>query len=290
MDRVFKDGLEHPITNTDHPGYYAEDYRAEEGTSLYAPTINGVEIEWKTRLYIEEQKGQVLKLEHNGENMYEVVIGHVSEYKVGHDERVRSGDLIALSGGKVDAEYPVGVTTGPHVHVETLINNLHTKPFYDEVIYYESPPLGEVLESLACDDLKDKAGMIKSLGQIYRIKPEVVVAIMQADTSLGKNLKTPYNYGNVGNTDGGATWTPQDEYKGRIYEGVEAIFKTLNNQYLGDYTMIGELSNGGRSILGLSACGKCYATSESSWNLNVVAMLQTIQTDLNINETFNFRF
>lgn len=279
------DGLEHPITNTDHPGYYAEDYRAKEGTELYAPLIGGNEVEWIVRIGKHETKGQIITLNHNGVDEYKIVLGHLSEYKVEDKQRVKSGDLIALSGGSVDADYPVGVSTGSHLHCEYIKNKVWVKDYTGGG--YTSPEIASYLQEKACNDLKDKAQLLIDLGNEYRIKPEVVVAIMQADTSLGKDMATPNNPGNVGNTDGGGRWTPDT-----MEEGVEAMFRALNNNSLGSLTMIGELSGDGRVALGLSGCANnCYATSLGGyWNGNVLSVLRKLHDDTTINEYFNFRF
>lgn len=133
---MFCDEEDHRITNIKHPAYMspAIDYRAKESTKLYAPTIYGNKVEWKTRLYTDPQKGQVIELEHNGEKQYRVILGHISEYAVKHDQRIKSGDLIGYSGGNVNATYPVGISTGPHLHTEFILNNEHVQPFTEEII------------------------------------------------------------------------------------------------------------------------------------------------------------
>ena len=136
--------------------------------------------------------------------------------------------------------------------------------------------------------VKDKADIFKKVGEHYKVKPEVLVAIAMADSSLGQALKTKNNIGNVGNNDRNDTVS-----YATLEAGIEAMGKTLNNQYLGNHTKIGELSNGGRTVLKLKACGvdgvKCYATSKSNWNRNVVGALREMFQDQTIDENFNFR-
>lgn len=115
---------------------------------------------------------------------------------------------------------------------------------------------------------------------------DLLVAITGADSSYGKNLTTDFNPGNVGNTSGGAR-RGFDSWQ----EGVDAICSTLNNQYLGNTMLIGELSNGGRDALGLPSCGgenKCYAHSAESWNRNVLAILSELKGQT-IREDYTFR-
>lgn len=136
--------------------------------------------------------------------------------------------------------------------------------------------------------MKGASDVFIEVGQKYKIKPEVLIAIAQADSSLGKHLKTPYNIGNVGNNDRGDTVSYSN-----LREGIEAMGMVLNNQYLGDHQTIGELSGGGRAVLGLRPCTdravKCYATSQYNWNKNVLASLRVMLGDPNITEEFEFR-
>ena len=101
--------------------------------------------------------------------------------------------------------------------------------------------------------------------------PEIVFAIAWADTGCGNSLTTPHNVGNINNNDRG----------NRVgffnhLDGYRAIVDTLNNRYIGQSTMIGQLSGGGRlkidaqhdcrnAIMGY----KCYATSMENWHNNV---------------------
>jgi len=138
------------------------------------------------------------------------------------------------------------------------------------------------------ENVKGAKGVFEATGLLYDIKPEMIVCIAQADSQLGKYLKTANNIGNVGNTDGGATWTPNT-----LNQGIAAMGRTLTNQWLGSYTKLGELSNGGRNILEMAPCGidgaKCYATSSYNWNKNVKLCLRDILQDNTIDENYNFR-
>jgi hypothetical protein len=114
----------------------------------------------------------------------------------------------------------------------------------------------------------------------------LLVAIAGADSSYGKKLKTQFNPGNVGNNDRGHR-VGFDSWQ----EGVNAICQTLNNQYLGSLTKIGELSGGGRKVVGGDVnckTSKCYATSKDNWNRNVISIMNTIKTE-NVDENYIFR-
>lgn len=76
----------------------------------------------------------------------------------------------------------------------------------------------------------------KKWGSIYNIKPEVGVCIAKSETSLGNDMTTNGNWGNVGNTNSCPTCQKFDSHD----EGIRRIFQTLRNSYLGKYTMIGE--------------------------------------------------
>jgi|2_EtaG_2_1085320.scaffolds.fasta_scaffold01714_5 hypothetical protein len=133
------------------------------------------------------------------------------------------------------------------------------------------------LEKNAHPDLKDKADLFISIGEEYNIKPEVIVSIATADSNLGINLRTEFNLGNVHNT--ATTSRSYDSWE----EGITAIAQTLNNQYLGTHTTIGQLSVGG------GGTGKIYASSPLNWNVNVLAALRDMYQDPTIDESFEFR-
>lgn len=103
------------------------------------------------------------------------------------------------------------------------------------------------------------------LATTYKVKPEVVVCIAKADSDLGNNLTTKYNVGNVGNDMSGRRRgydTPS--------QGIEAIYKVLNNNALGSKQTIGSLSIGGG--------GKppIYASSPKNWAANTTHCLSEI--------------
>jgi len=85
---------------------------------------------------------------------------------------------------------------------------------------------------------------------------------------LGYATKTKGNLGNVGNTDSWRTRTPDS-----LEQWIEAIFWTLNNQYLKEKQTIGDLSYAGNCKI---RCDKVYATSNSNRQNNVINSLSNI--------------
>lgn len=154
--------------------------------------------------------------------------------------------------------------------------DVDTKPNFDPS---ESPGLEAFLEKNGADFVKDGSDIFRKVGVENGIKPEVLVCIAQADSSLGKHLKSANNIGNVGNNDrGNVVAYPTLE------SGIQAMGKVLNNQYLGHYNTIGQLSRGGGN-----KTGSIYASSPYNWNKNVKLCLRNIYNDQTIDESFNFR-
>lgn len=106
------------------------------------------------------------------------------------------------------------------------------------------------------------------------------MCIAWADTHLGYATKTKNNIWNVGNTDSGRTRTPTT-----LEQWIEAIFYTLNNQYLIEKQTIGDLSYAGDCKI---RCDKVYATSTENWNNNVLNCLSLIHKE-QIWPEFQFR-
>lgn len=127
--------------------------------------------------------------------------------------------------------------------------------------------------------VKEAGEIFRQVGQKHKVKPEVLVCIAQADSSLGRALKSTNNIGNVGNNDRGDV-----VHYASLEAGIEAMGKVLNNGYLGHYETIGQLSRGGGN-----KTGSIYASSGYNWNKNVKACLRTITGDPSINEGFKFR-
>ena len=65
----------------------------------------------------------------------------------------------------------------------------------------------------------------------WNIDPTFMMCIWLAETWLWHHLKTPYNVGNIWNTDSGWTW---DFPNARSW--IYWMWKTLNNKMLGQYS------------------------------------------------------
>ena len=66
------------------------------------------------------------------------------------------------------------------------------------------------------------------LGEKYKIDYTLPICIAWADSHLGKALKSTNNIGNVGNRDDGSV-----VHYDSLDKWIEAIFRVLNNKYLG---------------------------------------------------------
>lgn len=125
------------------------------------------------------------------------------------------------------------------------------------------------------------------------INPAIPFCIAVSDSQLGTRGagKTYKNPCNVGNTDGGNR-RGFDSYK----DGMEACVRLLDRPQYRNTDLLGELSNGGRILLGLEAnCGdwnngdKCWATSMENHILNLTRCVREIEDNMTIDYTYNFR-
>ncbi|MFK7780427.1 MAG: peptidoglycan DD-metalloendopeptidase family protein [Candidatus Gracilibacteria bacterium] len=111
------------------------------------------------------------------------------------------------------------------------------------------------------------------------IDPSFVMCIGLAETTLGKHLKTPYNIGNVGNTDSGATVVFPN-----AASGVYWMIKTLNNKYLGNYDEIRQLSRYGNK----DSSKPIYASSPDNWHNNIIKCMSHLKGTY-VPDDYNFR-
>lgn len=300
---IFKDEGVY-ITQTDRQhfannGYLATDI-ATGGRYLevYAPSWDGIDLDGN---YWEEDREYTVKIVHNYGTMGLTVelawkengvpmnwaVGHMKEIWVDDGDVITTGQKFGSSGGCVGDLQEQEVSTGCHIHIEVWKDGV-VIPYPT----YTASPHGENLEALKkfraqvyvdIDPYLSKyaASNVKEAGDVFRsaangIKPEVLVCIAMADSTLGKYTRTANNIGNVGNTET-SSWTPSS-----LEEGIHAISGVLNNQYLGDYTTVGQLSPGG------GGTGKIYASSKYNWNSNILTCLSEIRGET-VNESFNFR-
>jgi hypothetical protein len=110
-----------------------------------------------------------------------------------------------------------------------------------------------------------------------QIDPSFLMCVGLAETTLGNSLKTPYNIGNIGNTDDGGTYDFAS-----ASEGLEWMTKTLNNKFLSKYTHVSELSRWGNET------GAIYASSNANWHNNVIRCLSALKGRF-VEDDYNFR-
>jgi len=109
------------------------------------------------------------------------------------------------------------------------------------------------------------------------IDPSFVMCIGLAETTLWNYLKTPYNIGNVWNTDSWATKTMTN-----ARQWVYLVVQTLNNKFLWKYTEVQQLSRYGNKK------GTIYASSSTNWHNNIIKCLSHLKQQY-ISDDYNFR-
>jgi len=116
---------------------------------------------------------------------------------------------------------------------------------------------------------------------VYGIKEEILACAAWSETSLGSENKTAGNILNYGNTDWGKTRSYDT-----IHSNVMAAAHWLaQGRYMWGNNILGELSNWGRTELGLPNCNeatapnKCYATSEVNRHRNMSNCLTYLYGD-----------
>lgn len=108
--------LMHPFYRTlkSHQGV---DYTIPEGSSVFA-TADGTVREVTGR---NSTLGQSIVIDHG--NGYQTHYNHLSQSKVSKGQRVKRGDIIALSGNS-------GLSLSPHLHYEVRINGMRVNPVH----------------------------------------------------------------------------------------------------------------------------------------------------------------
>ena len=112
-----------------------------------------------------------------------------------------------------------------------------------------------------------------------KVDPTFVMCVGLAETTLWKYLKTPYNIGNVGNTDSGATITFPN-----ARSGIHAMTKAFNNRYLGQYDEIRLLSRYGNT----DESKPIYASSPVNWHNNITKCMSHVKW-VYVPDYYNFR-
>ncbi len=113
----------------------------------------------------------------------------------------------------------------------------------------------------------------------WNIDPSFVMCIWLAETTLGKNMKTPYNIWNIWNTDSGATKTFMN-----ARSWIFMIASTLNNRYLWNYNEVRQLSRYGNKDLSKPI----YASSPDHWHNNIIKCLSHLKWTY-VPDDYNFR-
>jgi len=173
-------------------------------------------------------------------NGFVTVYGHVSEIKVEKFQMVQAGEVIALSGGAPGTPGAGVMTSGAHLHFEVWLNRETVDPLrYLDTTYLRYESLTNKYKYKFIEDLRLRYGymanttkyetfVIRGETEIDRQKyllnnyaapsfrnwniwteeavganldPSFLMCIGLAESGLGRNLKTAFNVGNIGNTD-----------------------------------------------------------------------------------------
>lgn len=103
----------------------------------------------------------------------------------------------------------------------------------------------------------------------YKLDWDFLIGVTKAETNLGKVRQrgSQCNVGSVGSFD--STSTTYSCTSAR--HGLELIAQTVNNNLLGGYTHVSQLSRAGNKT------GHVYATSEVNWHRNVIATMNALK-------------
>jgi murein DD-endopeptidase MepM/ murein hydrolase activator NlpD len=121
------------------------DWSAPRGTPIYAAGNGTIELAERNGGY-----GNQIRIQHA--NGYETAYGHMSAFAKGMKEglRVRQGQLIGYVGS-------TGLSTGPHLHYEVLVNSRFVNPMRIKV------PRGREIEGSALAEFQRERERIDSL-------------------------------------------------------------------------------------------------------------------------------
>jgi len=245
--------------------------------------------------------------------------GHISESKVEKYDFVTKWEVFALSGWEFWTNGAWVLTTWPHLHFVVYADQEYADPLeYLDTSYLQYASLPEKYTFKYLTDFKIRRGYdFKSESSNNRgtfrieweteidrqkyllstyavwafrdwdiwveesiaegIDPTFVMCIGLAETTLWKYLKTPNNIGNVWNTDSWSTITfPSPR------SWIKAMARAFNNQFLGWYTEIQQLSRYGNKTWLI------YASSEFNWHNNIIKCMSHVKWQY-IPDNYKFR-
>lgn len=253
------------------------------------------------------------------DNGFVTVYGHVNEVLVEKHDFVKAWDVFAKSGWAIGTKWAWYLTTWAHLHMEVIKDKQYKDPlaymdltvlglsnlphekyvykyqedfeakewYFDDLSKFskkiftlqwddEIARQKYLISTYAAPDFRNWSIWVEEATE-WKIDPSFLMCVWLAETGLGNNLKTRYNIWNIWNTDSWATsefrW-PRD--------GIYRMVKTLNNQYLGDYTKLEELSRYGNKA------GKIYASSSDNWHNNIIKCISALKKQ-HIPDDYNFR-
>ena len=111
----------------------------------------------------------------------------------------------------------------------------------------------------------------------WNIDPTFLMCVWLAESSLWRNLKTPYNVWNIWNTD---SWATKNFANPSAW--VYWMVQTLNNKYLWHYNAIKDLSRYWNPDWNI------YASSPDHWHNNIIKCMSSIKW-IYIPDDYNFR-
>jgi len=278
----------------------AIDIGTEQGSDIYAAAG------WYVSYILPPAPGGYSYLAIRHPDWFVTVYGHLSEILVAEYQWVSAGQIIAKSGWAPWTPGAGPMTSGAHLHFEVWKDKAPVDPFrYLSLAEVNFTTLPSLYEEKFISDLVEKTwtgtsrdsfqrkfvlhGENESERQKYllktyatpdfqswdmwvdtalsaRIDPSFLMCVGLAETTLGNHLKTPYNIGNVWNTDNGGTYqfTSPNEW-------VEWMTKTFNNKFLREYNHVDELSRWGNED------GTIYASSNANWHRNIIKCLSALK-------------
>ncbi len=176
-------------------------------------------------------------------------------------------DLSSLSADKIPARYGWKYIDDLQKNKKSVDINALQKiiGFFYVSGENEAERQKKLLSTYASNDFQNRNLWIEeSLPE--SVDPTFVMCVGFAESTLGQNLTTDGNIGNVWNTDSGGR---QDFADSR--SGIRAISSVVNNNWLGSYTTIDQLSGWGNPR------GPIYASSRTNWHENIVKCMSALK-------------